>query len=162
MSENLNRPKSRLVTRRRALHDITDGVDENDMFILTIDNELRTDNLNKIKRNLNEKNYDSAIDELARLTHKINKNDEDMLYSMVIDDLDKELQDLLKNETSASSAAKQFKKSHTSNTSSATNNNPIIYRRRNSIQASKCIPIIPNRKTQDLINSCSYTSSSPA
>jgi hypothetical protein len=153
MNGNLNRPKSRLDSRRKALANINDGVDQDDMFILTIDNDLRMDNFNRIRKSLTCKNYEAAIDDLIKLNNKIKPDDENDLYSLVLDDLDTELKDILKPREIKRS------KSFAIKTKISDSENIKVVRQ----QPSKCIPIMINkRKTQDLINSCSFTSSSPA
>ena len=86
------RPGSRIGSRRSAMHNITDGVDQIDMFMLSIDYELKLDNIKKIKNCLNNKNYDNAVDNVVKMDRK---NDDEDMYSLILNDLDNELKEII-------------------------------------------------------------------
>ena len=143
-NKNINyneRPKSRMDSRRSALGNITEGIDDSDFFILSIDNELRVENLNKVRKSIVTKNYDNAIDDIIKLNKKIKSDDEEQLYSLVLDELNNELMGILKQPSD--------------NNKKITENNS----NKRIMAPSKCIPILAKRKSQDFI---SFTSSSPA
>ena len=146
----LERPKSRLESRRKALGNITDGIDQDDLFILTIDNELRADNLNKVRKSIIAKDYENAIDDIIKLNKKIKPDDEENLYSLVLEDLDSELKDILKPRDNKTN---NFIKKNLYNSCNSNNERKVI-------APSKCIPI--KRKSQDFIDNCSFSSTSPA
>jgi hypothetical protein len=146
-NKNINtpRPESRMNSRRSALGNITEGIDQSDMLILTFDNELRVDNLNKVRKSIIKKDYDNAIDDIIKLNKKIKTDDEEQLYSLVLDDLNNEFMDLLKPRDSNKTIGEINKKINSND--------------RKVKAPSKCIPILAKRKSQDFI---SFTSSSPA
>lgn len=90
-----NRPKSRLVDRRKAMYDITQGINETDLLLMSIDAELRRTSLDKFEQDLKSKNYDSAFDDIARLDKNFKDVDKKHLYGMIIDNVDKELEEIM-------------------------------------------------------------------
>ena len=142
---NISRPESRMNSRRSALANITEGIDQSDMFILSFDSDIRMDNINKVRKSIIEKDYDNAIDDIIKLNKKVKADDEEQLYSLVLDDLNNEFKDLLK--------PRDFSKA------TSENNRKINSNDRKIIAPSKCIPILAKRKSQDFIG---FTSSSPA
>ena len=90
-----NRPKSRLTDRRRALHDITKGINEADIFILNIDEEIRREGLVKFERELKLKNYDDAVEDIEK---NFQKNvDKQKLYGLIMENVDKELEEMMQS-----------------------------------------------------------------
>jgi hypothetical protein len=87
----MERPKSRLVTRRHALSDIANGLNEVDYLLFKLDQDFKEDKLSSIKSKLDSKNYESAIDEIITSSLKRRPSDEKELYSLVLDKLDKDI-----------------------------------------------------------------------
>lgn len=87
----MERPKSRLVTRRHAVSNIENGLNEVDFLLFKLDQDLKEDKLSSIKSKLDSQNYESAIDEILTSTLKRRPSDEKELYSLVLDKLDKDI-----------------------------------------------------------------------